>query len=456
MNGMHFILRTGSLPNEQSALLYGSHIPGIISSLRALLTYLCYLSSHCEQRAKAVGCTTAGLQYLLAKTMLQASQALNLSLYLLLKADQAAKAKNIDGSGFSYEDDAADDARNHPVMERLNELSLLTDKLREGVEEKTPGLRDQLRSLVKAASLMEGGEVSSSSEDSSEGSESEGEEEGHSAVEDDIEKPQPSAQPSSDAPLSSSSDDSDEEEENQDAVQRRIMNEARFSVRNQDIDQDNKAASKKRKRRAAPLASEEDYGDAAEENDRAVAAGKNLASTLNSIVQKEATSKKRRGVATGDEAEAASEEYEQLQRGLSLMEDELGAGSDEDDSEDDDDGLAMSDDDDDDFYQKIKAKSKAKKEAKRAMYEVAPKYPRLDGEVEGERAIGRTIMKNRGLVAHKPKMNRNPRVKKREQYRKALIRRKGAVREIRTDEGHMYGGESTGIKSGISRSRKLK
>jgi len=64
-------------------------------------------------------------------------------------------------------------------------------------------------------------------------------------------------------------------------------------------------------------------------------------------------------------------------------------------------------------------------------------------------------MKNRGLVAHKSKLNRNPRVKKREQYRKALVRRKGHVREVRTDEGHKYGGEATGIKSGLSRSRKL-
>ena len=73
----------------------------------------------------------------------------------------------------------------------------------------------------------------------------------------------------------------------------------------------------------------------------------------------------------------------------------------------------------------------------------------------GERAISRAIMKNRGLVPHKNKLNRNPRVKKREQYRKALIRRKGTVREVRTDEGHKYGGEETGIKRGISRSRKL-
>lgn len=64
-------------------------------------------------------------------------------------------------------------------------------------------------------------------------------------------------------------------------------------------------------------------------------------------------------------------------------------------------------------------------------------------------------MKNRGLVAHKAKINRNPRVKKREQYRKALIRRKGAVQEIRTEEAHKYGGEETGVKSKLSRSRKL-
>ena len=76
-------------------------------------------------------------------------------------------------------------------------------------------------------------------------------------------------------------------------------------------------------------------------------------------------------------------------------------------------------------------------------------------QLVGERGVTRAIMKNRGLVAHKNKLNRNPRVKKREQYRKALIRRKGTVREVRTDEGHKYGGEETGIKSGVSRSRKL-
>jgi U3 small nucleolar RNA-associated protein 3 len=72
----------------------------------------------------------------------------------------------------------------------------------------------------------------------------------------------------------------------------------------------------------------------------------------------------------------------------------------------------------------------------------------------GERAISRAMLKNRGLVPHKNRSNRNPRVKNRVRYQQALERRRGAVREIRTDEGR-YEGEGTGIKSTISRSKKL-
>merc|ERR1712176_1176663 len=121
------------------------------------------------------------------------------------------------------------------------------------------------------------------------------------------------------------------------------------------------------------------------------------------------------------------------------------------DGGEDDGGVAF--DDGDDFYGQILKKSKAKKKFKKDMYKVAPKFPRAEGLVEGERAISKTILKNRGLVAHKSKLNRNPRVKKREQFRKAKIRRKGAVREVRTDEGHRYGGEATGIKTNVSKSR---
>jgi len=411
-----------------------------------------------KKEAQAIGATSAGLQYLITKSMLQASKALNLSLYLLLKADQAKNAASTSadsGAMFMDDDNVADDIRNHPVIDRLNQLSQLSDKL-ENLEENTSGLKEQLSNLVKAATMVDGGDVSSSDndddsevdgEDNVGGSDDEGGSDGGDAMEKQQLDPD-------DATESSSSDSDIESEE---AVQRRVMTEARFALRNQDIDQDT-AKSSSRKRRLAP--SSYDYGDETEElTEKAVNAGRKLASTMNSLSQKSASSSKKSKALIGDEVERDEDEYEQLQRGLSMMEAEFGGGSDDDD--DDDDGASegeeegFGDDDDGDFYQKIKSKSMAKKKAKKQMYAVAPKYPRLDNEVEGERTIGRTILKNRGLVAHKPKINRNPRVKKREQYRKALIRRKGAVREVRTEEGHVYGGETTGIKSGISRSRKL-
>ena len=61
-----------------------------------------------------------------------------MSLYLLLKADQASKI-NLDTDMPPMDDDDGDDIRHHPVMDRLNQLSQLTDRLQEGVEEKTPG-----------------------------------------------------------------------------------------------------------------------------------------------------------------------------------------------------------------------------------------------------------------------------------------------------------------------------
>jgi len=409
------------------------------------------------KEAEAVGATQSGLQYLITKSMLQASKALNLSIYLLLKSDQAPSNNSLDMDIPLMEYDYGDGIRNHPVMDRLNQLSQLTDKLQEGVEEKTQGLKEQMDSLVKAAALMAGGELSSGSSDDSSDEENEanssdvqGDAEAATKV---VEQPVPDDDIDN-IDESPSSDSDDEENDSQEAIQRRIITEAKFALRNQDIVQDVKKSAKRRKRRLAPSSS--DYGDEAEENTgKSLEASRKLASTMNSIVQKSNTSNDKKKISVGDE-EGDDDDYDRLQRGLSMMEEEFKKGSDDDDEDDDEEEGIHDSADDDDFYQKIKTKTRSKKEAKKQMYAVAPKYPRLEGLVEGERSIGKTIMKNRGLVAHKPKINRNPRVKKREQYRKALIRRRGAVREVRNpEEGHAYGGEDTGIKSGISRSRKL-
>uniref|UniRef100_A0A1B0B8I4 Sas10 C-terminal domain-containing protein n=1 Tax=Glossina palpalis gambiensis TaxID=67801 RepID=A0A1B0B8I4_9MUSC len=71
------------------------------------------------------------------------------------------------------------------------------------------------------------------------------------------------------------------------------------------------------------------------------------------------------------------------------------------------------------------------------------------------RGITYQMAKNKGLTPHRKKELRNPRVKHRSKYRKALIRRKGAVRTVRK-ESTRYSGEISGIKATVSKSIKFK
>lgn len=118
-------------------------------------------------------------------------------------------------------------------------------------------------------------------------------------------------------------------------------------------------------------------------------------------------------------------------------------------------------DEDDEEESMLESFSKKKREyveekgAHHNAHKVA-RYGGYDGTVEeGEkRKASYQILKNRGLVPHRKLSNRNPRVKKREAYHKAVVARKGQVRETKTPET-AYGGEMTGIKANISRSRRL-
>mmetsp|Transcript_31878 Transcript_31878/g.101497 ORF Transcript_31878/g.101497 Transcript_31878/m.101497 type:complete len:160 (-) Transcript_31878:554-1033(-) len=105
-----------------------------------------------------------------------------------------------------------------------------------------------------------------------------------------------------------------------------------------------------------------------------------------------------------------------------------------------------------DLILREKERQKAEKAGKYAVRKRKRDESTKDGD---KRGATYQIIKNRGLTPHKSKMNRNPRVKKREQYRKALIRRKGAVRNLREGEAGAYGGEQSGINARVSRSRKI-
>eukprot|EP00977_Amphora_coffeiformis_P011017 scaffold2632_cov158-Amphora_coffeaeformis.AAC.9 len=387
---------------------------------------------------QAVGATKLGQQYLLNKAMLQSSAGLNLAAYLLLKSEQADA--DLDPAWI----------QSHPVMKHLHKINALTHKLEDKIEKKVPGLEDQLDKLVKASALLTRGEVELDNEDDEDEDTSETGDAEVVTQDDDMGA---DATEKKDGSPEDGSDDSESENEDDPALDeqaraRSVTNEARFGLRATEV----VAAQGVRRRRQAPAS---DFGDAEEGT---AEAGKALAATLNSIEQRSAA-RKRKVSPMADTIDEPNEDDE-IRRGLAMMEEELGPASDDDGGMEDD---ASGDERDafdpevegDDFYASMTKKSKSKKAFKKNLYAVKPKYPRMEEEVDGERSLSKAIMKNRGLVPHKNKLNRNPRVKKREQYRKALIRRKGAVREVRTEEGHKYGGESTGIKTGISRSHRF-
>lgn len=95
-------------------------------------------------------------------------------------------------------------------------------------------------------------------------------------------------------------------------------------------------------------------------------------------------------------------------------------------------------------------------------------------ESQGKREIGNAIMKNRGLTRSRPRDKKNPRfntlfrvipvvfdfvcvhrVKHREKYRKALVKRRSQVQEYK-GKTDAYGGERSGIKSNVIKSVSIK
>ncbi|NWX51273.1 SAS10 protein, partial [Steatornis caripensis] len=106
------------------------------------------------------------------------------------------------------------------------------------------------------------------------------------------------------------------------------------------------------------------------------------------------------------------------------------------------------------YYKMMEEKLKLKRkrtEDQDALEEAAV----LEGEDPNKkRGVTYQMIKNKGLTPKRKKIDRNPRVKHREKFRRAKIRRKGQVREVRR-ELHRYAGELSGIRAGVKKSRKL-
>ena len=159
------------------------------------------------------------------------------------------------------------------------------------------------------------------------------------------------------------------------------------------------------------------------------------------------------------EAEKRGKKLDEYGRGAAL-------GGDEDGYEDADDTEVANAvrGEEDDYYDMVAQTSRKRKADKAARYaaiaaaKAAGKQVRVvEGEVgeDGKRAIGYVIEKNKGLA--KPKKDvRNPRVKKRKKFEEKKKKLASMRAVYKGGEGRGgYGGEKTGIKTGLVKSIKL-
>lgn len=157
------------------------------------------------------------------------------------------------------------------------------------------------------------------------------------------------------------------------------------------------------------------------------------------------------------EAEKRGKKLDEYGRGTAL-------GGDSDDDADLETANAVRDDEDE-YYDMVAQISKKRKADKNEHYaaiaeaKAAGKQVRVvEGEVgeDGKRAIGYVIEKNKGLAPKRKKDVRNPRVKKRKKFEEKK-KKLASVRAVYKggEERGGYGGEKTGIKTGLVKSIKL-
>ncbi|KAI7821145.1 Sas10 C-terminal domain-containing protein [Kickxella alabastrina] len=112
------------------------------------------------------------------------------------------------------------------------------------------------------------------------------------------------------------------------------------------------------------------------------------------------------------------------------------------------------DDGEDDYYAQVVRGKQEQADAKEARRQEQWKMM-VEANGEAKRNVNYQILKNKGLMPRRTKEQRNPRVKRRKRFEQAKKKISSAVTQVRTLEGN-YGGEATGIKSGLSRSTRFK
>jgi hypothetical protein len=151
--------------------------------------------------------------------------ALNVTMYLLLKGEQVQQPDGSSSKDFAVAGNGGSIIQAHPVMARLEQWNSMSQKLEDKVESKVEGLSEQVKNLVKAATLMKSEQDGRGSDYVSFSEEGE------------LEEPAPSTNAIDDPQedktgggLQSASSSSDDEENDEEEVNRQVLNEAKFGV----------------------------------------------------------------------------------------------------------------------------------------------------------------------------------------------------------------------------------
>ena len=317
---------------------------------------------------QSFGATSQGQQYLLIKSLLQNSVALNTILYLLLKSDNdfGCTENNVSTQNF---------AQTHPVMSQLKRYNSTIQDFQEGIEKRTNSdIRRQIQNIVKAAALMSSSEQMSPEED----------EEDKTAtscnihsldidVKSDI--GDPGLVPKESEQLT------EKEHERIEEMETQVLHEARFGLRSHEL----KGSERKGGKRQVPNTLFECVDT---ELKGAQRVSQSLASSINAIAQRFASeSRRKREVTSTEELFDVQDEDDQLAQGLKMMEEELGRDSLNGDEKVDlsgNDGVSEPALDTNEFYNLIEKRSNESKFRKSRLYRVAPKFPSSESKVHGK------------------------------------------------------------------------
>ncbi|KAF9582161.1 hypothetical protein BGW38_000569 [Lunasporangiospora selenospora] len=113
--------------------------------------------------------------------------------------------------------------------------------------------------------------------------------------------------------------------------------------------------------------------------------------------------------------------------------------------------------DGEEYYEQVLQDRESKKAARKALnenIEQSTSFEDTNIDPNDKRSVTWQILKNKGLTPHRKKEQRNPRVKNRKKYETAKKKIKSVKRVFTRLEG-AYGGEKTGIKTGLARSVKF-